>query len=86
MIDTITETAQAIMIDSQAPIQFWEEVVNTAFYFHQRSPNEGLKRNDPDCYQAQYETPFKLLDGFGKLMNNADGHEISYQTSLHNVR
>jgi len=52
MIHTITEKALAMMIDSQAPIQFWGEAVNTAVYLHQRSPNEGLKRNDRDGYQA----------------------------------
>ena len=41
MIRTITEKARAMMIDSQAPIQFWGEAVNTAVYLHQRSPNEG---------------------------------------------
>jgi len=44
MICTITEKARAMIIDSQAPIQFWGEAVNTAIYLHQRSPNEGLKR------------------------------------------
>jgi hypothetical protein len=57
MIRTITEKPLAMMIDSQAPIQFWGKAVNTAVYLHQRSPNEGLKRSDRDCYQAQYETP-----------------------------
>jgi len=43
MICTNTEKARAMMIDSQASIQFWGEAVNTAVYLHQRSPNEGLK-------------------------------------------
>jgi hypothetical protein len=43
MISTITEKAWAIRIDSQAPIQFWGESVNTALHFYQRSPYEGLK-------------------------------------------
>jgi len=51
-IRTITETALAMMIDSQGPIQFRGEAVNTAVYLHQRSPNEGLKRHDRDSYQA----------------------------------
>jgi hypothetical protein len=58
MIRTITDKARAMMIDSQVPVQFWGEAVNTAVYLHQRSPNEGLKRkNVPDGYQAPYETP-----------------------------
>jgi len=87
MIRTITEKARAMMIDSQAPIQFWGEAVNTAVYLHQRSPNEGLKRkNDHDGYQAPYETPYEMLHGFGKPTHDADGNEISYQASLHNLR
>jgi len=53
MIRTITEKAWAMIIDSQAPVQFWGVAVNTAVYLHQRSPNEGLKRkNGRDGYQA----------------------------------
>ena len=75
-----------MMIDSQAPIQFWGEAVNTAVYLHQRSPNEGLKSSDRDGYQAPYETPYEMLHGFGKPTHNADGNKISYQASLHNLR
>jgi len=85
MIHTITEKACAMMIDSQAPIQFWGEAVNTAVYFHQRSPNEGLKRSDRNGYQAPYETPYEMLHGFGKPTHTADGNKISYQASLHNL-
>jgi hypothetical protein len=86
MIRTITEKARAMMIDSLAPTQFWEEAVNIGVYLHQRSRNEGLKRNDRDGYQAPYETPYEMLNGFGKLMHDADGNEISYEATLHNQR
>jgi len=87
MIRTITEKAPAMMIDSQAPIQFWGEAVNTAVYLHQRSLNEGLKRrNVRDGYQAPYETPYEMLHGFGQPTHDADGNEISYIASLHNLR
>jgi len=87
MIRTITEMARAMMIDSQAPVHFWGEAVNTAVYLHQRSPDEGLKRkNDHDGYQAPCETPYKMLHGVGKPTHNADGNEISYQASLFNLR
>ena len=85
MIRTITEMARAMMIDSHAPIEFWGEAVNTAVYLHQRSPNEGLKRNDRDGYQALYETPYEMLHRFGKPMPDADGNEILYQASIHNL-
>jgi hypothetical protein len=42
MIQTITEKVRSMMIDSQAPLVFWGEVVNTAVYLHQRTPNKGL--------------------------------------------
>ena len=59
MIRTVTEKAQAMMIDSQAPVQFWGEAVNTAVYLHQKSPHEGLKvKNDHDGYQVPYKTPY----------------------------
>jgi hypothetical protein len=86
MICTITEKARAMMIDSQDPIQFWGEAVNTAVYLHQRSRNEGLKRNDRNGYHAPYEMPYELLHGFGKPTHDADGNEILYQASLHNLR
>jgi len=86
MICTITEMARVMMIDSQAPTQVWEEAVNTAVYLHQRSPSEGLKRNDHDGYQAPYEMPYEMLHPFGKLTHDAEGNKISYQASVHNLR
>jgi hypothetical protein len=86
LIRKITEKAHVMMIDSQAPIQFWGEAVNTAVYLHQRSPNEGLKRSDRDGYQAPYEMPYEMLHGFGKPRYNANGNIILYQASLQNLR
>ena len=78
IIFTITEKARAMIIDSQAPVQFWGQAVNTAVYLHQRSPNQGLtKKNDCDGYQAPYESPYKILHAFGKRMHDADGNEIT---------
>jgi len=75
------------MIDSQAPIQFWGEAVNTAVHLHQRSPNDGLRRrNDRDDYQAPYKTPYEILHRFGKAMHDANGNEISYKAPLHNLQ
>jgi hypothetical protein len=86
MIGTITEKARAMMIDSQAPVQFGGQAVNTAVYLHQRSPNKGLKRKtDRDGYQAPYETPYEILHRFGNPTLNADGNNISYQASLNNL-
>ncbi|CCX05925.1 Similar to hypothetical protein VITISV_026757 [Vitis vinifera]; acc. no. CAN65952 [Pyronema omphalodes CBS 100304] len=33
-----------MLIDAQAPTEFWAEAVNTAVYIHQRIPSEGLSR------------------------------------------
>ena len=49
MVRTITEKARAMILDSQVPLKFWGEAVNTAVYLHQRMPNEGLTdRNNRD--------------------------------------
>ena len=87
MIETITEKARSIIIDSQAPLVFWGEVVNTAVYLHQRTPNEGLtKRDDRNSYLAPYSTPYVMLHAFGKPSYNNDGKEISYKAPLHHHR
>ena len=67
LIATITEKARAMLIDSQAPVHFWGEAVFTAVYLHRRSPNNGLiKRDDRDGYKAPYETPYEMLQAYGK--------------------
>jgi len=87
MIQTITEKARSMMIDSQAPLVFWGEAVNTAVYLHQRTPNKGLtKRDDLDSYQAPYPTPYEMLQAFGKPSHDNDGNEISYKAPLHHLR
>ena len=73
------------MIDSQAPIQFWGKAVITGVYLHQRSLNDGVKRNDCDGYKALYQTPYEMLHGFSKPTQDADGNAISYQASLHKL-
>jgi len=76
-----------MMIDSQVPVEFWGEAVNTAVYLHQRSPNEGLERkNYHDSYQAPYEKPYEMLHGFGKPTHDAERKKISNQATLHNLR
>jgi hypothetical protein len=87
MIRTITENARAMMIDSQTPVQFWGEAVNTAVYLHQRSPNEGLtKRDDRDGYKAPYITPYEMLHAFGKPAHDDAGNKISYKAPIHHLR
>jgi hypothetical protein len=84
MIRTITKKARAMMIDSQAPVQFWGEALNTASYHHQRSPKEGLtKRDDRDGYQAPYNTPYEMLHTFGKPAHDDAGNKISYKAPIH---
>jgi hypothetical protein len=85
IIHTLTDMAQAMMIDSQAPIQFLGEAGNTPVYLDQSSQNEDLKRYDHNSYQAPYERPYQMIHGFGKLTHNADGNEISYEASLQNL-
>ena len=47
MVGTLTEKAKAMMLDSQAPMQFWAEAVNTACYLHARTPNRTLDGKTP---------------------------------------
>jgi len=67
MIRTITDHPHVMIIDSQALILFLGEAVNTAVYLHQRTLNEGLKRNDCDGYQAPYKTPYKRLNELSNI-------------------
>jgi hypothetical protein len=87
MIQTFTEKARSLMIDSQAPLVFWGEAVNTAVYLHQRTPDEGpTKRDDCDGYQAIYATPSEMLHAFGKPSHNNNGNKTSYKTLLHHLQ
>jgi len=84
MIRTITEKAQALMIDSKASLQFWGDAVNTAVYLHQRSLNEGqIMLDDRDSYKAPYETPYKMLHAFGKTTHDDAADKISYKAPIH---
>jgi len=47
MIGTLTEKARAMMLDSQAPKQFWVEAVRTASYLHARTPSRTLDGKSP---------------------------------------
>jgi hypothetical protein len=86
MIETITKKARSMMIDSQAPLVFWGEAVNTAVCLHQQTTNEGLaKRDDRKGYQAPYPTPYEMLHAIGKPSHN-NGNKISYQAPIHHLR
>jgi len=92
MIHTITEKARAMILDSQAPLEFWGEAINTAVYLHQCLPNEGLtKRDDRDGYKALYETPYEMLHSYGKPEydkppDDSTRIKISYKAPLHHLR
>src|SRR5262249_28094661 len=42
IIGAITEKARAMMIDCQAPVEFWGEAIMTATYLHRRVPHKAL--------------------------------------------
>jgi len=79
-----------MILDSQAPLEFWGEAINTAVYLHQRLPNEGLtKRDDLDGYKAPYESPYEMLHLYGKPEYDKppdDSTRISYRAPLHHLR
>jgi len=83
MIQTITEKARFMMTDSQAPLVFWGEAVNTTVYLHQQTPNEGqTKRDDRDGYIAPYPTPYEMLHAIGKPSHNNDLVQSPSQSPL----
>jgi hypothetical protein len=41
MNKTITDKARSMTIDSQAPLVFWGEAVNTTIYLYKGTPNKG---------------------------------------------
>jgi transposase InsO family protein len=47
LIGVITEKARAMMIDSQAPLEFWGEAVMSAAYLHRRTPSRALGSKTP---------------------------------------
>ena len=47
MIGVLTQKARAMMLDSQAPMHFWAEAINTACYLHRRTPNQSLDGKTP---------------------------------------
>jgi len=63
------------MIESQSPIQFWGEAVNTASYLHQRTPSAALNG----------KTPYEVLNGYGKPEKDENGKPIDYKASLHHL-
>jgi hypothetical protein len=91
MIRTITERARAMILDSQAPLEFWGEAVNTAVYLHQRMPNEGLtRRDDRDGFKAPYDTPYEMQHSYGrpefeKPLDDPTRKRINYKAPLHHL-
>jgi transposase InsO family protein len=47
MIGAVTEKGRAMIIDSQAPYEFWGEAVMTAAYLHRRTPHRALNGKSP---------------------------------------
>jgi len=76
MIETITEKARALMIESQAPIQFWGKAVNTASYLRQRTPSAALNG----------KTPYEVRNRYGKPEKDENGKPIDFKASLHHLR
>jgi len=92
MIRTITEKAIVMIIDSQAPLDFWREAVNRAGYLHQRMPKEGLtRRDDRDAFKAPYDMPYKIQHSYGKPefdkpLDDLTRKRINYKAPLHHLR
>jgi len=92
MIRKITEKARGMILDTQAPLEFWGEAINTAVYLHQRLPNEGLTEGDDrDGYKAPYVTLYEMLHSYGqpeydKPPDDPTRMTISNRAPLHHLR
>ena len=75
-----------MLIDSQAPVHFWGEAVFTAVYLHRCSPNCLTKRDDRDGYKTLYETPYEMLQIYGKPTVGKEGNAVSYKAPIHHLR
>ena len=67
MIRVLTQKARAMMLDSQAPMQFWAEAINTACYLHRRTPIQSLDG----------KTPYEVLKGHRRLYRNGNSQRVS---------
>jgi len=78
-----------MILESQAPLEFWGEAVKTAVYLHQRMPKKGLtRRDDRDVFKAPYDMPYEMLHSYGKpgldTHHDKPTHErIDYKAPLH---
>jgi hypothetical protein len=67
MIGVLTQKARAMMLDSQAPMHFWAEAINTVCYLHRRIPNQYLDR----------KTPYEVLKRHRRLYQS--GYDVNSQ-------
>jgi hypothetical protein len=79
MIGVVTEKARAMMIDSQAPLEFWGEAVMSAAYLHRRTPSRALRG----------KTPWEMLHSHIKKKNgdteNGDAEPVG-PPPIHHLR
>ncbi|CCX07928.1 Similar to Retrovirus-related Pol polyprotein from transposon TNT 1-94; acc. no. P10978 [Pyronema omphalodes CBS 100304] len=68
LIGVIVQRARAMLIDAQAPVEFWAEAVNTAVYIHQRIPSKALssKPDSDGLTESPSITPYDMLHMWGK--------------------
>jgi len=62
IIGVQTQKARDMMLDSQAPMHFWAEAINTACYLHRRTPNQSLDGKTPyevlKCHHRLYRSGY----------------------------
>jgi len=87
MIETIPEIAWSIMNDSQVPLEFPGEAINTTKYIHLRTSKAGLmKRHNCTSYQVPYRTAYEMLHAFDVLPQFNGRNKILYKTPVHQGR
>jgi len=84
MIGVLTQKARAMMLDSQAHMQFWAEAINTACYLHRRTPNQSLDGKTSyevlKCHHRLYR------NGNSQCVSTASDNSRSMSTASDNSR
>ena len=95
MIGVLSPKARAMMLNSQAPIHFWSEAINTTCYLHRRTPNQSLDGKTPNevlkCHRRLYRSGYyansqcvgTALDGNSHL-STAIGNSQRVSTAIGN--
>ena len=79
-IGVLTRKARSLLLDSQAPTEFWAEAICTATYLHARTPNRAVDSKSP------YNALHKYMPLATGSDDAADEPSSYYKPPLHHLR